>query len=117
MRTQVCFPNIKLLIDKISIVTLPDVQDLSKNEAFRLLLTDGEKTIQGTRHLSTILKSSLICVSALMKRRSYKSVLSGDVCEGSYILVKKFQLATAKRLTEEGFVMSVIFTNSKLKHI
>ena len=43
----------------------------------------------------------------MVKRRSYKSLISGDVCEGTYILLKKFQLATAKRLTGDGQVMSV----------
>ncbi len=47
VRTQVCFDNIKLLVDRISIVSLPVVEDPLKNEAFRLLLTDGEVSIQG----------------------------------------------------------------------
>lgn len=46
VRTQVCFENIKLLVDKISIVRLSVVEDPLKNEAFRLLLTDGEVSIQ-----------------------------------------------------------------------
>lgn len=45
VRTQVCFPNVRLLVDKISIITLSGAQ--SGNEAFHLLLTDGEKSIQG----------------------------------------------------------------------
>lgn len=47
VRTQVCFPNLKLLIDKVSIVVLPKHEHASGNEAYRLFLTDGEKTIQG----------------------------------------------------------------------
>lgn len=47
VRTQVCFPNLKLLVDKIVVVTLSDVDELSGNEAYKLTLTDGEKTIQG----------------------------------------------------------------------
>lgn len=47
VRTQVCFPNLKLLVDRIAVVTVPDVDELSGNEAFKLTLTDGEKTIQG----------------------------------------------------------------------
>lgn len=47
VRTQVCFPNLKLLVDKIVVVTVPDVDELSGNEAYKLTLTDGEKTIQG----------------------------------------------------------------------
>ena len=47
VRTEVCFPNIRLLVDRIFVDLLPHVKDQSKNEAFRLLLADGEKTIQG----------------------------------------------------------------------
>lgn len=47
-RTQVCFPDPKLLVDRISIVTLPATEHTTPNEAYRLYLTDGERTIQGT---------------------------------------------------------------------
>lgn len=47
VRTQVCFPNLKLLVERITVVTLLDVDELSGNEAYKLTLTDGEKTIQG----------------------------------------------------------------------
>lgn len=46
-RTQVCFPDVKLLVDRISIVTLPMTELSKENQAYRLYLTDGEKTIQG----------------------------------------------------------------------
>ncbi|KAL8830889.1 MAG: hypothetical protein Q9191_001185 [Dirinaria sp. TL-2023a] len=44
VRTQVCFPNVRLLVDKISIITLSGAQP-GNNEAFHLLLTDGEKYV------------------------------------------------------------------------
>lgn len=46
-RTQVCFPDIKLLVDRISIVTLSLNEQSKENQAYRLYLSDGEKTIQG----------------------------------------------------------------------
>lgn len=46
-RTQVCFPDIKLLVDRISIVTLAMNQHSKENQTYRLYLSDGEKTIQG----------------------------------------------------------------------
>ena len=49
VRTQVCFPNVRLLVDKISIVTLNKLDAHSGNEAFRLVLSDGEKSIQGQK--------------------------------------------------------------------
>ena len=52
VRTQVCLPNLKLLVHRIAVVTLPDVDELDGNEAFKLTLTDGEKTIQGVILLS-----------------------------------------------------------------
>ena len=51
VRTQVCFPNIKLLVDKISIVDVPSPTDSSSLEAYLMYLTDREKTIQGSNSL------------------------------------------------------------------
>lgn len=48
VRTQVCFSNIKLLVDKISIVKVPSGAESSGLEAYRMYLTDREKTIQGS---------------------------------------------------------------------
>ena len=45
VRTQVCFPNIKLLVDRIAIVKVPS--DPPGLEAYRMWLTDREKSIQG----------------------------------------------------------------------
>lgn len=47
VRTQVCFPNIKLLVDKISTVKVPSAAESSSLQAYRMYLTDREKTIQG----------------------------------------------------------------------
>ena len=47
VRTQVCFPDITLLVDRISIVTLAVNERLKENQTYRLHLSDGEKTIQG----------------------------------------------------------------------
>ena len=42
-RTQVCFPDIQLLVDKIVMQTLPNNE--TPTGAFRLRLTDGENII------------------------------------------------------------------------
>ena len=47
VRTQVCFPNLRLLVDKVSIIVLPEDEYGLGNKAFRLFLTDGEMIIQG----------------------------------------------------------------------
>ena len=53
-RTEVCFPNIQLLVDKIIVQPLPDRGDAGEPRgAFRLWLTDGECTIQGRRTWTT----------------------------------------------------------------
>lgn len=46
-RTQVCFPNVKLLVDRVSVVTLPATKESTETQAIRLYLTDGDWTIQG----------------------------------------------------------------------
>ena len=49
VRTRVCFADIKLLVDKI-VITKPSTTDpAATNETYRLFLTDGEMTIQGSR--------------------------------------------------------------------
>ncbi|KAI4179404.1 MAG: hypothetical protein L6R41_007863 [Letrouitia leprolyta] len=91
VRTQVCFPNLKLLVDKIVVVTVPDVDELSGNEAYKLTLTDGEKTIQ-----------------ALLKRRIYKIIYNEDVREGSYVILKVYHLARGKRLNGKGNITYIV---------
>ena len=44
-RTQVCFPDIQLLVDKIAMQTLPNIE--IPTGALRLRLTDGENIISG----------------------------------------------------------------------
>ncbi|KAI4288588.1 MAG: hypothetical protein L6R35_002146, partial [Caloplaca aegaea] len=91
VRTQVCIPNLKLLVDKIIIVTLPHVDELSGNEAYKLTLTDGEKTIQ-----------------ALVKRRIYKTIYNEDVREGSFVILKVYHLARAERLDGKGIIIYIV---------
>ena len=63
VRTEVCFPNIKLLVDRIFVDLLPHVKDQSKNEAFRLLLADGEKSIQGMGFSAFVIIRTLLSVT------------------------------------------------------
>lgn len=50
-RTEVCFPNIRLIVEDIIVVPVPDAKAESSPEnvkaAFRLWLSDGDKVIQG----------------------------------------------------------------------
>lgn len=87
VRTQVCFPNIRLLVDKISTVRVSSTSGSSNLEAYRMFLTDREKTIQ-----------------AVVKRRLHKWLTTFDVREGSYIVLKEYELARGKRLHGEGDV-------------
>ncbi|KAF6221664.1 hypothetical protein HO133_001632 [Letharia lupina] len=87
VRTQVCFPNIKLLVDKISTVKVPSATESSGLEAYRMHLTDREKTIQ-----------------AVVKRRLHKWLTTFNVREGSYVVLKEYNLARGKRLGGEGDV-------------
>lgn len=47
VRTQVCFPNLKLLVDRISVITSATNGQSIGSQSYRLHLTDGEKAIQG----------------------------------------------------------------------
>ena len=91
VRTEICFPNLKLLVDRILVVTLPNADPTKRNEAFKLILTDGEKTIQ-----------------ALLKRRMYTSLLSEQIREGSFVILKEYCLARAKRTGGHGEVIHLV---------
>lgn len=87
VRTQVCFPNIQLLLDRIMVAKVGEPADRGETEAFRLYLSDGEKSIQ-----------------ALVKRRLYKMIVSNEVCEGSYLQIKEYALASARKIIGEGCI-------------
>lgn len=48
VRTRYCFPDIVLLVDKISIAKIRSAESSKDVEAYRLFLSDREKCIQGT---------------------------------------------------------------------
>lgn len=77
-RTQVCFPNVKLLVDRISIVTLPATKESTETKAFRLYLTDGDWNIQGNLSLavghfsSRLMKLLCSCAQAGVPQSCHK---------------------------------------------
>ena len=91
MRTKVCFPKIQLLVDRILLATVAEQEDGRLKEAFRLYLSDGEKSIQ-----------------ALVRRRLYKMITAGDVCEGSYLLIKEYTLESAERTQGDGRIIYIL---------
>lgn len=108
VRTQVCFPNIKLLVDKISIVKVPSATDASSLEAYLMHLTDREKTIQGLHSCSIYPDQNGTDTPdqiAVVKRRLHKWLTTFDVREGSYVILKEYSLAKGKRLHGEGEVL------------
>ena len=108
VRTQVCFPNIKLLVDKISIVKVPSATGSSSLEAYLMYLTDRQKTIQGLHFCSSCLDQDGADTPdqpAVVKRRLHKWLTTFDVREGSYVILKEYSLAKGKRLRGEGEVL------------
>ena len=91
VRTKVCFPKIQLLVDRILLATVAEQEDGRPKEAFRLYLSDGEKSIQ-----------------ALVRRRLYKMIIAGDVCEGSYLLIKEYTLESAERTQGDGAINYIL---------
>lgn len=88
VRTQVCFPDIKLLVDRVNIIELPNQNVADHSQAYRLFLTDREKTIQ-----------------AVVKRRLHRMINSGEIREGSFVVLKDYCLARAKRRNSDGEVV------------
>ena len=47
-RTGVCIVDVTLFVDKITIVDVVSPDQTDPRQAYRMFLTDGESTIQGT---------------------------------------------------------------------
>ncbi|MCJ1431116.1 hypothetical protein MMC27_000467 [Xylographa pallens] len=90
VRTGVHPPLLKLLVDKILIV--PHVRKDGKgSEAYRVWLSDGEKSIQ-----------------AALLRDIHPYFIFGQIREGSFVHVTKYKLARAKRLSGEGTILHLL---------
>ncbi len=63
VRTRVCFPDILLLVDKITVVDLTDSESSTNTGAYQLYLTDGEVTIQGSHSLTFTVHSLANCAT------------------------------------------------------
>ena len=108
VRTQVCFPNIKLLVDKIYTVKVSPATESSGLKAYLMYLTDRHKTIQGSSSLhiySNGKSADTSKILAVVRRRLHKWFATFDVREGSYVILKEYDLARGKRLHGEGEVL------------
>lgn len=94
VRTRICFANIQLLLDRIIVVNISHAADRDAKDAFRLYLSDGEKSIQ-----------------ALVQRRLYRMMISHEVCEGSFLHVKEYSLASARRTVGEGNITFIVLND------
>ena len=63
VRTRVCFPNLLLLVDKVTVVNVTHSESSNNQGAYQLYLTDGEMTIQGSHSLTLIVHSSANCAT------------------------------------------------------
>ena len=57
VRTRVCFPDIVLLVDKITVIDVAHSESSTNNGAYQLYLTDGEMTIKGSHSLTLTVHS------------------------------------------------------------
>ncbi|MCJ1243149.1 hypothetical protein MMC30_000346 [Trapelia coarctata] len=101
VRTEVHPPLLELLVDKILIVS--NVKAKGRNtEAFRIWLSDGEKSIQ----------AGLTCYGDGGDVGSFKQSIAQDDYrliqateqEGSYVHVTKYELARGKKHSGDGFI-------------
>ena len=84
IRTQFC-PAVRLLVDKINVVRYGEGDD--GPGAYRLWLSDGEKSIQ-----------------ALLRREFHPFLASREVQDGSIVLITSYRLTKAKKLSGYGQV-------------
>ncbi len=88
VRTELCFPDLQLLVDRICIVRLPPLDGSTGSQAaYSLYLTDRERSIQA------VIKSSL-----------HRRIVRGEIKEGSIVVLKDYELTESKRLNGEGNV-------------
>ncbi|KAL6718234.1 hypothetical protein ACLMJK_004322 [Lecanora helva] len=94
VRTRFTQPNIVLFVDRAIIVRDVSSDESSTKGAYRLYLTDGDKSIQ-----------------AVFKRRMHKQVVSLEIRAGSYISLRDYVLAAGKRLSGDGNVHYLIISD------
>ena len=63
VRTRVCFPDLLLLVDKVTVVNVAHPESSTNNGAYQLYLTDGEMTIQGSHALTLLVHSFANCAT------------------------------------------------------
>ncbi|MCJ1477218.1 hypothetical protein MMC13_005889 [Lambiella insularis] len=94
-RTEVHPPFLKLLVDKLWIVSQRKGKaEGGKTEAYKLWLSDGEKKIQ-----------------AVLRREIHRYFIVGEIREGSYVHVTKYQLTSAKSTSREGTVLFLLVSD------
>ncbi|KAI9881640.1 MAG: hypothetical protein M1830_000205 [Pleopsidium flavum] len=84
LRTDYCQPGLVMLVDKVVVVTMASTE---KNQAYRLYLSDGEKNIQ-----------------AVLKPLMHRFVWTGEIREGSYVMLDNYKVAKGKKLIGDGYV-------------
>ena len=103
IRTQFCSP-LRLLIDKVHVVQYGEGEGAS---AYRLWLSDGERSIQGTRHVSpTSCNGNSLSSIGIPRREIHPFLASQEINEGTIAVVDKYRLSKASKLSGEGEVWS-----------
>ncbi|KAH0543714.1 hypothetical protein FGG08_002030 [Glutinoglossum americanum] len=105
VRTQYCPPSMVLLVQMVMIVPVQTPKGLK--HAFRMMMTDGEKTIQGTLvnfkccKQYTTAKSVLI---ATLIADMHWFVVTREIVVGAFVMLEKYKLAKAARKNKNGSI-------------
>ena len=94
VRTRFFGKPIELLVERIHVVPYrceDEDDEEEESEAYRLWLSDGQKTIQ-----------------AVLKPEIHPFVTSRDIRDGSVVLLTRYELRQAKRLNGEGHVLYLV---------
>ncbi|KAI9803118.1 MAG: hypothetical protein M1833_001189 [Piccolia ochrophora] len=115
IRTRHCPASIVLHVVSIRAeVVKPGPSSL---RAFRLALTDGVHSIQGTRPEPLPLKliedslADLNATSAVLKAETHRFVVTGEITEGCHVKLQEYQLLEASRANGKGTIIFLGVSN------
>ena len=101
VRTEVCPTPVTLLVDRVHIV--PYIHDGEETQAYRIWLSDGEKSIQGSLD-PTVRDSSALTKVAVLRREIHPYLSSREIKDGTIVSVTNYRLAQGKKLNGTGIV-------------
>ena len=107
VRTKFCDRVSTFLVDRIQVASF--VVDGEEVQTYRMWLSDGHKSIQGTGHILRFRNRGPWQLfadphSALTRRELHPFINAGEIQEGSFVSATKYHLASGEKVGGNGSV-------------